>query len=186
MRNTNLIRLAVPLVLLLLISSCSKNDRFADDTSNKVFNQGDAPGGQNATQGPHGIQEIKVTGKGFYTEINEETVSFTIHALRKTNGEVSGNVSFTSSSLDFGGDVECVNLVEGKLVVTGVIKQLNKNTRSFAYIGIMYQLTFEDNGDGTGATADRMSGISVGAPFSCDAFNLATPNEIQGNITILQ
>lgn len=185
MRKTNAIRLAVPLLLLLLLNSCSKKDLSAEDTSNKTSNQNDATRELVATQRALGNSEIKVVGKGFFTDITE-TTSFSINASRKTNGAVSGHLSYTSSFLDFIGDVNCITLVEGKLTVTGVIKQLSRNSMgSFAYIGIKYFVTFEDNGEGIGAPPDRMSYVGLGGPSGCES-NTVAPNEIQGNIQIIQ
>lgn len=127
--------------------------------------------------------EMKIVGKGFYTEINGSTVSFDVNASQTTKENASGSIFFKSSFLEFKGKVDCMNLVDGKMIVSGTMRHISKGSLDWVFVGIRYQFTFEDSGNDM--SADRMSSISIGGASDCvTAINLATPNEIKGNIQI--
>jgi hypothetical protein len=188
MSQRKAILLTAPLLYLLLASNFYIMDPAFLPQSDNTFNgKGEIVSVLTGSQVSIGNGELKVVGKGYYTEINGEMISFDINASEKKSGSINGHIKFKSPFLEFRGNVDCMNLVQGKLIVSGTMRQISKGSIDWVFVGIRYQFTFEDNSDNTDMSSDRMSSVSIGGPADCvSAINLATPNEIKGNIQIIR
>jgi hypothetical protein len=176
MSQKKAILLAAPLLCLLLASNSYKEDpAFQSQSDNTCNGKGETVSVLTESKCSISNGEMKVIGKGYYTEINGEMISFDINASEKKPGSINGHIK------------DCMNLVQGKLIVSGTMRQISKGSIDWTFVGIRYQFTFEDNGDNTEVYSDRMSSVSIGGPADCvSAINLATPNEIKGNIQIIR
>ena len=184
MYKKNALLLAAPILVLLHAGSFCENAFPFVHYFNSIHNVINSFNKPIVEMQRLGSGEMKILGKGYYTEINGSTVSFDINASRPNKENASGSIVFKSSFLEFKGKVDCMNLVDGKMIVSGTMRHISKGSLDWVFVGIRYQFTFEDSGNSM--SADRMSSISIGGPSDCvTAINLATPNEIKGNIQII-
>jgi hypothetical protein len=126
----------------------------------------------------------------FGVEIQNQPLAF--NARKYDDGSVSGEFEYhqlvEGESFDFNVDVTCMNVYDGyRAKIGGVMKVSNDPTQPpgrYAWFQVF------DNGEGSGAPADRSSLIGFGTEAANEAFcnNPAFPRfgpwDVQGNVQV--
>jgi hypothetical protein len=129
-------------------------------------------------------EKIKVFGKGSYDKKGLK-FSFEFQAIKENDGSVRGSIVYRGYD-EFRADISCIIITGKYLAIGGVITQVGRppTSESQIAVGQSFQLTFRDNGNGTGKPSDQCSYLSYGYGINCAYANQAVPLHLKGNIII--
>ncbi len=124
-------------------------------------------------------------GQGTTSLLAEKIRHFSFHANTLPNGSVKGNgvLTYTGGEFKLKFDIDCITVVGNTAQMSGTITKDDVNP---ARVGWKCIFTVEDNGEGSNATADRIS-LLFSAPSlpSCStAFGLGLNPIEGGNIQV--
>jgi len=109
---------------------------------------------------------------------------FSFHANTMPDGSVQGSgvLTYTGGERKIMFDIDCL-IVSGNIATMGGI--ITKADPNPEFVGTRCRFRVQDNGEGSNASEDRMSGMNVGLPPNAPCANANVLNPIiSGNIQV--
>jgi len=150
--------LAAVLLCITTLYSCTKTDITPQPAgSDHISSEKTGQEAGLTAKGDNG--NTIVSGGGKY-----EDEQFSVHAIQKKDGSVSGKLVYHSPELNFQGEITCINsgsfTIGKQAILTGVITKVEASEflSDAYYVGAWFEFIVQDRGEGNNASSDMVKG----------------------------
>lgn len=122
---------------------------------------------------------------GGTTEEGGQKSTFVFNAIQLKDGTVNGHLvyQFRGGDTSFRMDIDCLNIVGNRAVLSGVVTKVSGNPPPYVFVGAPAVFQVVDNGEGGSAPPDLISDVFYQAP-DCRNYSPQPYLPISGNIQV--